>query len=159
MSKSKGSDSSKTNEILVPTIEKSPASARGKVIVGEVSQEYFSGPIPPPSVMRQYEEILPGSAERILKMAENQSSHRISMESKIIPRQQRESTLGQIFGFILSLLLIGYGIYAMKEGHAWIGGIIVTVTLVSLAALFVVGRHKIKKDLDNKNSDSGAPID
>ena len=44
--------------------------------------EKFAGPIPPPPVMKQYEEILPGSADRILKMAENQSEHRQWMEKK-----------------------------------------------------------------------------
>ena len=38
--------------------------------------EKFAGPIPPPPIMKRYEEILPGSANRILKMAENQSEHR-----------------------------------------------------------------------------------
>jgi len=30
----------------------------------------FSGPIPPPAVMDGYEKVLPGAAERILKMEE-----------------------------------------------------------------------------------------
>ncbi len=41
-----------------------------------------SGPIPPPSMMEQYERTLPGSADRILKMAENQSEHRQWIEKK-----------------------------------------------------------------------------
>ena len=41
-----------------------------------------SGPIPPPSMMEQYEGTLPGSADRILKMAENQSEHRQSLEKQ-----------------------------------------------------------------------------
>ena len=44
--------------------------------------EKFAGPIPSPPVMKQYEETLPGSADRILKMAENQSEHRQWMEKK-----------------------------------------------------------------------------
>ncbi len=35
----------------------------------------FSGPLPPPEVFAKYEQILSGSADRILKMAENQSTH------------------------------------------------------------------------------------
>lgn len=38
----------------------------------------FSGPLPPPQVLAQYESILPGSANRILSMAEKQSEHRRS---------------------------------------------------------------------------------
>ena len=54
-----------------------------------VSQE-FAGPIPPPSMMKQYEGTLPGSADRILKMAENQSEHRQWMEKKELSFANRE---------------------------------------------------------------------
>ena len=52
-----------------------------KKLLLAVSQE-FTGPIPPPSMMEQYEKTLPGSADRILNMAENQSEHRQSLEKK-----------------------------------------------------------------------------
>ena len=34
----------------------------------------FSGPIPPPSIIEGYERVLPGSADRIISMAEKQSA-------------------------------------------------------------------------------------
>jgi hypothetical protein len=34
--------------------------------------EGFSGPIPPPRLLGQYEKLLPGSADRILRMAETE---------------------------------------------------------------------------------------
>ncbi len=40
----------------------------------------LSGPLPPPEMLAQYEEILPGAAERILSMAERQAEHRQKME-------------------------------------------------------------------------------
>lgn len=44
-------------------------------VVTSVMSE-FSGPLPPPSIMKGYEDIVPGSADRILSMAENQAKHR-----------------------------------------------------------------------------------
>lgn len=44
--------------------------------VAKVIQSEFSGPIPPPSIIKGYEDILPGTAERIVAMAENQAKHR-----------------------------------------------------------------------------------
>ena len=41
-------------------------------VVAKVIESEFSGPIPPPNIMRGYEEILPGAADRILSMAERQ---------------------------------------------------------------------------------------
>ena len=41
------------------------------------------GPLPPPSVLRSFDEVLPGSAERVLVLAEKQSDHRMLMENTI----------------------------------------------------------------------------
>ena len=47
--------------------------------VTEVSQS-FSGPLPPPEILRKFDEVVPGAAERIIKMAEDQSIHRKELE-------------------------------------------------------------------------------
>ena len=35
----------------------------------------FSGPLPPPAMFRGYEEVLPGAANRILKLTEDEAQH------------------------------------------------------------------------------------
>lgn len=44
----------------------------------------FSGPLPPPEILGEYNEMLKDGAERIMKMAENQSKHRIELEKHTI---------------------------------------------------------------------------
>jgi uncharacterized membrane protein len=39
-------------------------------VVHEVVAASFQGPLPPPSILRGYDEITPGAAERIIAMAE-----------------------------------------------------------------------------------------
>ena len=48
------------------------------------SEISFSGPLPHPDIMKGYDDIVPGAAERILKMAENQQNHRFKLEEKIV---------------------------------------------------------------------------
>ncbi len=140
------------DDVLIPIIEDPAKGTREKTsIIRRIVSEHFSGPLPPPEVMKRYEEILPGSAERILKMAENQSEHRMSLEKIVIPRQQKESARGQIFGFVLSFLLMVCAVYAIASGFGWIGGMILTVTIVSIATLFIAGRRHNRKDLDEKS--------
>ena len=38
-----------------------------------------TGPLPPPEQLAQYEQIIPGAADRILRMTENNSDHRIEL--------------------------------------------------------------------------------
>lgn len=63
----------------------------------------FSGPLPPPAILKGYEDAFPGSAERILRMAEKQSAHRQEAERKMISTESRDSLLGVVFAFVLSL--------------------------------------------------------
>ena len=51
-------------------------------VVTQVIQSEFSGPLPPPNIIKGYEDILPGAADRILSMAENQAKHRQEIEKK-----------------------------------------------------------------------------
>ncbi len=81
----------------------------------------FSGPIPPPELFKQYEEVLPGSADRILVMSENQSIHRIKMESRVITFDTWRSMLGLVFAFLLVAGGIIGGIYLIKHDKDAIG--------------------------------------
>lgn len=72
-------------------------------VVAEVIQSEFSGPIPPPNIIRGYEEVLPGAADRIISMAEKQSQHRQHMEKEMIRIESRDSLLGIIFAFGLGI--------------------------------------------------------
>lgn len=49
-----------------------------------MTSELFAGPIAHPRHLREYEAILPGSAERIVSMAEKAQSHNQAMESAIV---------------------------------------------------------------------------
>lgn len=73
-------------------------------LVGQ--QISFAGPLPPPAVFAAYEETLSGAADRILSMAEKQSSHRQEMEHKSLKSSSCQATLGQVFAFILALVVI-----------------------------------------------------
>ena len=52
----------------------------------------------------EYDRVLPGSADRILTMAEKEQAHRVSMEGIALRASAKDSKLGQYFGFSLALL-------------------------------------------------------
>lgn len=101
-----------------------------------------SGPIPPPSMMEQYEATLPGSADRILKMAENQSEHRQWMEKKELSLANREVHLGQVLGFAIGVIAIITGGYTALNGAPISGGFIGTAGVVGLVSVFVIGSNR-----------------
>lgn len=83
--------------------------------------------------------LVPGAADRILKIAEAQTAHRIDMESTVIRGDSKRSYLGLLAGFVLSTMVIAGGIYLIAVGHDWAGVGLVGLNLTGLAAVFVYG--------------------
>ena len=75
-------------------------------ITSIVLSERFSGPIPHPSHLREYENTLPGAAERIFTMAEKRLDHNIAAEKSIINDKAAENKRGMNYGAALFALLI-----------------------------------------------------
>jgi len=64
-----------------------------------MSSEKFTGPIAHPRHLRAYEEILPGSAERILQMAERAQNHDHEMDKAIVRASVKDRRRGVYLGF------------------------------------------------------------
>jgi len=111
---------------------------------------YHQGPLPTPEDMARYNEIIPNGADRIMKMAEAQSAHRIEIERLVITRQQNQSDRGQMFGLIIGIIGILTGALLSYGGHDWVGGIIGGTTVVSLVGAFITGKWQQKKSLEKK---------
>jgi uncharacterized membrane protein len=92
-------------------------------------------------MMADYERILPGSADRIIAMAERQSAHRQTIEGNVIDSNTVTERRGQIFGFILGLLGLGGGIALSLSGKLTIGLAMFLTVLVAFVTVFVVGKR------------------
>src|SRR2546423_387229 len=74
-----------------------PARLRTRLQIAEASQFSFSGPIPPPDLIAAYDKILPGSADRIFRMAEAQAQHRQTLENRVILGDAARADRGLLF--------------------------------------------------------------
>jgi uncharacterized membrane protein len=89
-------------------------------------------------------------AERIIKMAEQQSSHRIEMESTVIRSDINRSMAGLACGFLVALTFAVVGGWAIHENHDWAGATICTVSLVSLVGVFIYGTVTRRNEREEK---------
>ena len=138
----------KQNKVSI--VESEPKKAKGEVVKGTrtISATSYMGPLPPPELFAQYEQILPGAADRILNMAERQSLHRQTKELIQVKTESRDSLLGIISAFLISVITIIAGVYVIKSGHAVSGTILGTTGLVSLVSVFIYGTRN--KQIDEK---------
>lgn len=133
---------------------KVPANARPELLHAvqqiTVSQTY-SGPLPSPEDIKKYEEILPGSAERFLKMVEKQADHRMSLEKIVVPSQQEQGKRGQNYALYLVSALILSGVAMTFFGHDQVAVTIFRWTIASVAATFIVGKLQMLGSLRKKD--------
>lgn len=135
------SDDELQESVAIPESEGALEELSTKILE-KLSVTISAGPIPPPDKMEQYEKTLPGSADRILKMAESQSEHRQSLEKQRLSFSNREVHLGQIFGFLIGAIAIVTGGYTALNGAPIPGGFIGTTGVVGLVAVFVIGSSR-----------------
>ena len=115
-----------------------------------VEQRIRSGPLPAPEELAAYSQIIPNGADRIMKMAEEQATHRIALEKKVVGSQQTQAFCGQIFGLVVGLTGLGLATYAAVHGQPWFGSVIGGTTLVSLVSVFVYSQRRQKAELTQK---------
>jgi hypothetical protein len=67
--------------------------------ISRVVAAYYKGPLPPPSMLQGYENVLPGCADRIVTLMEQQSAHRRELEKRAIGAGIHSKYIGQISAF------------------------------------------------------------
>lgn len=140
-----------------PASSPEPSNSGNRGAVVRRTQAFaWTGPLPPPDILKEYDHLVPGAAERILTMAERQSEHRRSIEKVVINSGARNQNLGVVFGFIIALVVLVLAGYALYEGRSQTGTAIVVVTILSLAGVFVTGKYLTAHErAERDNSDSG----
>lgn len=112
--------------------------------------EHYEGPLPPSHMLREYEEILPGSADRIIRMAERQAEHRQGIEKTVIACKSRSETLGVVFAGLIGLSAIAGGVFLIAIGRGVEGLVAIITAMGSLVGAFVYGTRSEKKELAEK---------
>lgn len=104
----------------------------------------FSGPLPHPEILIQYNQITPGFAERILAMAEREAAHRHAFEDQALltdaeemRRRATERRAGQICAFLIGIAALSLGTYAATHGAQIAGAFIGTGGIVGLVSAFL----------------------
>ncbi|MCK9582157.1 MAG: DUF2335 domain-containing protein [Endomicrobiales bacterium] len=114
-------------------------------------EQHYSGPLPPPAMLERYNQIVPGAAERILKMAESQSAHRQNLEKTVIKFDTRNSTLGVICALLIALGGLFLAFYAIRMNHVKAGVIISTIDIVGLVSTFIYGTQIRRQEREKRN--------
>lgn len=120
-----------------------PSSRAGRQAVEYTrSIAFFSGPLPPPTTLKQYSEVVPTAGERILAMAERQAEHRQRVEREKARQAARLELRGQAYGFVLALVALLGGMLLLYFDKPVLGAAAAIGSIATLAGLFVWSKAK-----------------
>ena len=90
--------------------------------------------LPPIDVISQYEEIYPGTLEKVLKLAEKEQEKRFQIEKLIIAAEERSRRAGKFFG-LLSLTVISAATYEISLKDSTMATLFCAIAFTSVFAI------------------------
>lgn len=105
-----------------------------------ISQNSFRGPLPPPSMLREYNEIVQNGAERIMARSEKEQAHRHDITSKAVKGNIDKDKRGQWMAFIVTMTILLIATIFAWKGETVFAGTLITIDLIGLASVFILGR-------------------
>ncbi|WP_438467792.1 DUF2335 domain-containing protein [Streptococcus pluranimalium] len=140
---------------VIDLIESQPSEVQEeiaeKLLARRVQSINYSGPIPHPELLKQFNDVIDDGANRIMTMAENQATHRQKLELKMVNANNRDSLLGVIFGGLIGLSSVGGGIFLIYNNKNIQGLTVMISSLVALVAVYFRGQKKDEQELSDKD--------
>ncbi|HEJ2089505.1 TPA: DUF2335 domain-containing protein [Pseudomonas aeruginosa] len=109
----------------------------------------FKGPLPAPSLLKEYDSVVPGLAEKIVDWTTTQTSHRQEMEARSIRIDEKLSTwyivevlVGLILGFLIALLVLAASVYLALHDRELAATALGGLGFGSMVIAFITGRRK-----------------
>jgi uncharacterized membrane protein len=107
--------------------------------------------------LEKYNLAMPGLAERIICMAEQQARHRQELEKTVVNSNTFVQKVGPFLGFIVAMTAVVGGTFLVLRGKDGYGLAAIIAALASLAGVFIYGKKQQRKELDDKAQDLAQP--
>jgi uncharacterized membrane protein len=126
-----------------PPVQQQTSSQNQSVITSSIG---WSGPLPPPAALREFEQILPGAAKAILDMAQAEQEHRHQQDDTATAAARSEVSRGQWLGFTITIAsIVGAG-YLGAVGAPWPAIVaLVGVPLMAAIRAVIEARSRAKR--------------
>ena len=110
----------------------------------------YSGPLPHPDILRGFEEIVPGSANRLFTQFEEQSAHRRTMESQVIGSGAFSQRIGTVSASLIGLAGVTGGLWLTHEGKGVQGLTSLFGTLAALVGTYLYKQKQQEREREEK---------
>lgn len=132
MSRKRNHSVSRQNQQVLQKDQSQPQ----RLLVQQQRTEMYSGPIPHPDILQKFDVVSPGSADRIIAMAESEITHRHKLES--IQVNSDIETNKAIHTIEASRIK---GVFRSDATGQWLGAFVALVSLLLAAYTSTHGAH------------------
>lgn len=119
-----------------------------------VVHQSFSGPLPPPSALIQYNHAHPDAAERIIAMSEKQQAHRHKLEAKVVGSDNFRASFGLVLGASIAVTALWMAYRLIMNDKTAEGLATVLIALGAPVGAFIYAHSRKTRDLEEKGDDS-----
>jgi len=122
----------------LPETTKEALNAAAMRAILEIEQtQVWHGQLPPPEAIERFEKILPGSFDRILKMAEKQQDAQIKNITQAQNYARNDIRRGHYLGFALSTIAIISAGWFVNEHSPIVAGLCLGVPVLAVAKALI----------------------
>jgi uncharacterized membrane protein len=132
-------------EDLVKELPNKKQAVFRSIFASIVLESNWKSFIPPPAILKSYNEVFEDGAQKIFLEFKKELDHRIDMDKVIIPKQLSQSRSGQIYGLVIALSFLVVSSILVLMGHGLYGTIIGGSNIVTLVTIFVLNKRQIEK--------------
>lgn len=125
--------------------EKTEAKDMTQTDISEPTMVRVMDYLPAPEELARYEKVVPGGAERILEMAEQQSTHRREMEEKSVSAEIRGARIKQALTFVLALAAGILGGVLLISGSELAGLMVLLVDAAAIVGITIYGNRGVEE--------------
>lgn len=140
----KPEDSDEKTQALVTSVIENPEVLSRVLDTPQVQAivcQHYQGPVPSPDMLREYEQVLPGLAERLVQLTEKEQKHRHGSDHTAYTLAIR----GQSMAFAVVVIIILAAVYFGATGNPVLAGILVGIDLAALVTAFIAGKYLADK--------------
>jgi uncharacterized membrane protein len=112
--------------------------------------EHFSGPLPSPDILERYDQIVPGLADRVVTVFEEQATHRMDLERTVIKGDTRRANAGMVTAAVFGLSLLAASVYLIMNGHEGPGVLALLTTFAGYGGAFLYTNEVRRRERNEK---------
>jgi Predicted membrane protein len=129
-----------------PSLPAGPSTPRTQHQVTVVRQEeMWSGPLPSPQTLSEFQALVPDAPERIFRQWEEETKHRRDYENRALDAFHERTTRGQWAAIVFALAALAVSAFAIGMGHSWVGGVLGGGTIATVVGAFLADRKRVQQ--------------